>query len=165
MHLAVVLPMYFVRADSEHLDLNHTGNESFISPRLSRHHRGREHLADVRGCSLPLLTGCHRVTAQLVSVRCVHTRVQREQEHKRQSRHTPSLSSSYKAPAAFPRAKLGAQKCRRLKAALQLVMHSCGAAMGFTGMTFTADIRSEYLHWISVSALEVWLGGDTVSAF
>lgn len=44
-------------------------------------------------------------------------------------------------------------------------MHSPGAAMGFTGMTFTADIRSEYLHWIAVSAAEVWLSRDTVSGF
>lgn len=74
---------------------------------------------------------------------------------------TPFCFIFIKGSRSSYHAKLRAQKCRRIKAALQLVMHSHEAAMGFTGMTFMADIRSEYLHWISVSASEVGLSRDT----
>lgn len=97
---------------------------------------------------------------------CVHTHPRGgRRSPERQSRHSPSVPPSSRAPAAFPVAELGAPRRERIKAALGIVMHSPGAAMGFTGVTVSADIRSEYLHWISVSVSEVGLIGATASAF
>lgn len=75
-----------------------------------------------------------------------------------QSRARPASPSSCGGAPAKP----GARQCQGIRA-FQLVCEPWSSS-GFTGMTSTADISSQYLHWISVPARRCGLAGTLLQA-